>query len=228
MTMLRTDLHSHLLPGVDDGSRSPVETIVMAKGLVELGVERVYLTPHNFKLDNRLSPLAVRSAADETWRMLARAGVPIEVRPGAEYYYGEDLLDALAGGEELIVLDVDGDPHLLVELPLHQRAIGVRRVGEAIRRRGITPVLAHPERTAGVLREIDRVRDWVGAGWNLQLNLPSLLGRYGGAAREAAHILLGEGLYAFAGSDLHRPAELDGLRHAHAAFRELTEGVPQP
>ena len=225
--MLRTDIHTHLLPGVDDGSRSPVETIAMARGLAELGVERVYLTPHNFKLSNRLSPLEVKRGADNTWRTLARAGVSIEVRPGAEYYYGEELLDALSRGEELIPLDVDGEAHLLVELPLHQRAIGVRRVGEAILRRNMRPVLAHPERTAGVLHEIDRVHDWVAAGWLLQLNLPSLLGRYGASAREAAHILLAEGLYAFAGSDLHRPAELEGLRHAHAAFRELTEGVPQ-
>lgn len=226
--MLRTDLHTHLLPGVDDGSRSPVETIAMARGLADLGVERVYLTPHNFKLSNRLSPLEVKRGADATWRTLARAGISLEVRAGAEYYYGEELLDALSRGEELITLDVDGEAHLLVELPLNQRAIGVRRVGEAILRRGIRPVLAHPERTAGIADGIDRVHGWTDAGWRLQLNLPSLLGRYGAAAREIAHLLLRQGLYEFAGSDLHRPAELEDLRHAHAAFRELTEGVPQP
>jgi protein-tyrosine phosphatase len=223
--MLHIDFHSHLMPDVDDGSRSPVETIAMARGLKELGVERVYLTPHQFKLGNRLELLDVQRRTDEVWRILARAGVEIEVCRGAEYYYGEELLDALAGGAELITFGWDGEECLLIELPMDQPAVGVRRMADVLLRRDVRPVMAHPERAAGLPREFDRVERWCDAGWRLQLNLLSLVGRHGGEAEDLAHLMLEDGLYDCVGSDLHRPNELDWLRQAHDAFRAVTEGV---
>jgi protein-tyrosine phosphatase len=213
------------MPGIDDGSRSPVETIAMARGLKELGVERVYLTPHQFKLSNRLELLEVQRNTDEVWRILARAEVEIEVCRGAEYYYGEDLLDALAGDAELITFTWDGEECLLVELPMNQPAVGVRRIADVLLRRGVRPVMAHPERTTGLSREFERVERWRDAGWRLQLNLLSLVGRHGAQAEDLAHLMLDEGLYDCVGSDLHRPTELNWLRQAHDAFRAITEGV---
>jgi protein-tyrosine phosphatase len=223
--VLSTDFHTHLMPGVDDGSRSPVETIAMARGLQELGVERVYLTPHQYKLDNHLELLDVQRNTDEVWRVLARADVELEVCRGAEYYYGEELLDALAGGAELITFAWDGEECLLVELPMTQPVVGVGRVGEALVRRGVRPVMAHPERTSGLDREFERVERWRDAGWRMQLNLLSLVGRHGREAEDLAHLLLEDGFYDCVGSDLHRPAELEWLRQAHDAFRAVTEGV---
>ena len=226
--MLKADIHSHVMPGVDDGSRSPVETIAMAQGLVELGVETLYLTPHQYKLGNDFTLVDVQKRTDDVWRILARAGVTLEVKRGAEYYYGETLLDAIAAGVDLITFEADGDDCLLVELPMHQPAIGVRRVGDALQRRGIRPVMAHPERTSGLSREPERIDRWLDSGWRLQLNLLSLVGRHGGEAEELGRELLELGAYDFVGSDLHRPAELDWLRSAHEAYRTVTEGVTQP
>jgi protein-tyrosine phosphatase len=219
--MLRTDLHSHLMPGVDDGSRSPVETVAMARGLVHLGVRRVYLTPHQFRFGNSFAPEEIARRAAEVERLLAGASIPLEVRPGAEHYYGVELLDAVAGGAELAALLVEGERCVLVELPLQQPAVGVRRVGEAILARGLRPVLAHPERTAGLSRDHGRAHGWRNAGWRLQLNLLSLVGHHGPEARELSRAFLADGLYDFVGSDLHRPSELDGLRAAHETFRTL-------
>jgi tyrosine-protein phosphatase YwqE len=228
MSLLANDIHSHVMPGIDDGSRGPVETVAMARGLAELGVTRLHLTPHQFKLGNRLTLEDVARRTDEVARLLADAGVELEVRRGAEYFYGEELLDAIAGGAELITFEHDGAEHLLVELPMHQPAIGVRRVGAALAQRGIRPVLAHPERTQGLEHEYERIATWLDAGWALQLNLLSLTGRHGGHAARLARRLLADDAYAFTGSDIHRPAEVAGVREAHAAFRSITEGVPQP
>lgn len=228
MSILSIDIHSHAMPGIDDGSRSPVETIAMARGLAELGVTRLYLTPHQYKLGNRLTLVDVQRRTDEVWRVLARADVTLEVCRGAEYFYGEDLLDAISRGEELITFQHEGAEHLLVELPMQQPAIGVRRVGAALVQRGIRPVLAHPERTQGLAHEYERIAGWLDAGWTLQLNLLSLIGRHGAYAERLAHRLLADDAYAFVGSDIHRPAEIAGVREAHAAYRSLTEGVPQP
>lgn len=220
--MLAADVHSHLMPGVDDGSRSPVETVAMARGLAEIGVRRVYLTPHQFRLGNSFEAAELRRRTDEVARLLAGAGIPLEVGCGAEHYYGEELLDAVGGRGELIPFDWEGERCLLVELPLHQPSVGVRRVGEALLGRGIRPVLAHPERTAGLSRDPDRVHGWRDAGWRFQLNLLSLVGRHGREAEEVSKALLGEGLYDFVGSDLHRPSEIPYLRSAHEAFRALS------
>jgi len=226
--MLAIDFHSHLMPGVDDGSRSPVETIAMARGLAELGVERVHLTPHQYKLENRFSLLSIQRNTDAVWHTLARAEIQIEVRRGAEYYYGEQLLDAIASGEELITFDHEGEPQILIELPMNQPAVGVRQVGRALLRRGVRPVMAHPERTRGLSAEFDRILGWKEAGWKFQLNLLSLTGRHGQEAEHLAHAMVDEALYDCAGSDLHRPAQLAWLQEAHEAFRSLTLGVSQP
>jgi len=143
--MLRSDLHTHLMPGVDDGSRSAVETVAMAKGLAALGVERVYLTPHQFKLGNELDVVDVKRRTDAVWRILARAEVSIEVRAGAEYYYGERLLDALAREEPLITFEWEGRESILVELPMHHPAVGVRRVPGPVGHPGREDVLPDRE-----------------------------------------------------------------------------------
>ncbi len=220
--MLKTDIHSHLMPGVDDGSKSPVETVAMARGLKELGVTCVYLTPHQFRLGNSFAASELQRRTEEVARLLAGAQVSLDVRCGAEHYYGEELLDAVGGRRDLVPFDLEGESHLLVELPLHQPAVGVRRVGEALLERGIRPVLAHPERTAGLSRDYERARGWREAGWRFQLNLLSLVGRHGPEAEEVSKALLSDGLYDFTGSDLHRPAELLHLRAAHDAFRTLS------
>lgn len=220
--MLATDFHSHLMPGVDDGSRSPFETVAMARGLLEIGVTRVYLTPHQFRLGNSFRAEELARRTEEVARLLAEAGAPLEVRSGAEHYYGEELLDAVGGRGELVPFEHEGESCLLVELPLHQPAVGVRRVGEALARRGIRPVLAHPERTGGLSRDPDRARGWRDAGWAFQLNLLSLVGRHGPEAEHLSRIFLGEGLYDFTGSDMHRPSDLPALREAHRAFRALS------
>jgi protein-tyrosine phosphatase len=220
--MLATDFHSHLMPGVDDGSRSPVETVAMARGLSELGVTRVYLTPHQFRLGNRFSAAELDRRTQEVVRLLAGAGVPIEVRCSAEHYYGEELLDAVGGRGDIVPFEWEDESCLLVELPLNQPAVGVRRVGEALVRRGIRPVLAHPERVAGLSRDRDRARGWREAGWRFQLNLLSLVGRHGPEAEHLSRRFLAEGLYDLTGSDLHRPSELLHLRDAHRAFREFS------
>jgi tyrosine-protein phosphatase YwqE len=223
--MLQTDLHSHLMPGVDDGSRSAVETVAMARGLAELGVRRAYLTPHQFKLGNRFEPEELERRTADVARLLAEAGVALEVKCGAEHFYGEELLDAVAGKGGLVTFDIEGDRGVLVELPMNQPVVGVRQVGEALLKQRVRPVLAHPERTAGISRDPLRLRGWHEAGWSFQLNLLSLVGRHGAEAEAVAREVLAAGLYDFAGSDLHRPAELPFLREAHVAFRTLAEGA---
>ena len=214
MELLRTDIHAHLVPAVDDGSRGPADTVEMLRGLVALGVERVHATPHQFRFRNEFTVEELEGQA-ATVRLLAReAGLEIEIVAGAEHYFSERLLDAVQSEEPLCTFDSAGETHLLIELPLNQPAAGVRRMGSLLVGRGIRPVMAHPERLVPRFASIERIRDWIAHGWKLQLNLPSLAGGHGLEAEAAARELIAAGEYAFTGSDLHRPSELDALMRA--------------
>ena len=219
--MLHVDFHSHLIPAVDDGSRAAVDTVAMARGLEELGVKRVHLTPHQFRMGNAFDVMELRKLTDEVWRVTARAGIQIEFVRGAEYYYGEQLMDAVLGEQELITFEHNGETCVLIELPLRGPAIGVRRIGEALVRRRIRPVMAHPERGEALAADPERIERWWDAGWRFQLNLMSLVGRYGPDARRRAMEFLDDDLYDFAGSDMHRPSDLPALRDAHEVMKRM-------
>ena len=215
MDPLAIDFHTHLVPGVDDGSRSPSETVSMARGLAALGVRRVHLTPHQFRCGNRFDADAVAQHADGVRRLIAEAGVALQVVAGAEYCLGRRFLEAVER-DELWGFPHDGRDHLLAEFPPGQPFVGARAVARLLGQRGFVPVLAHPERYGLDLRELEQLRD---AGWRFQVNLPSLVGRYGRDARGTADALVARGWADFFGSDLHRPGDLAALRNAHAAYR---------
>jgi len=221
MAGLEIDLHSHLVPGVDDGSRGGPETVAMARGLARLGVRRVHLTPHQFRFGNEFTPLDARAQAAQVRELLARAGIALEVEAGAEYFYGSRLLAALERDEPFVATPVGAERCVLIELPFDKPVVGVRRVGAALRRRGLLPVLAHPERLGAQLPARERLDDWRRAGWRFQLNLLSLAGFHGEEPRAVATALLREGLIDFVGSDLHRPSDLDALERAHETWRRL-------
>ncbi len=221
METLAIDFHTHLVPGVDDGSRSPSETVSMARGLAALGVRRAHLTPHQFRCGNRFDADAMAQHAHGVHQLLAEAGIALEVLAAAEYCLGRQFLEAVER-DELWGFPHDGRNHLLAEFPPGQPFVGARAAAGLLEQRGFVPVLAHPERYGLDLRELGRLRD---AGWRFQINLPSFVGRYGRDARRTADALVAQGWGDFFGSDLHRPGDLAALRTAHAIYRTRTREV---
>ncbi len=221
--MLHTDIHCHLLPGLDHGSRNRSETLIMAKALARLGVRRVHVTPHQFRFGNDLDPADVRARTVELQGWLDDAQVPLQVHPGAEHYYGERLLEAVDGGEELLTWPAVSEEgigeYVLVELPLRDPVVGVSGLARRLAKRGIRAVMAHPERMLSVQHTPARVDAWINSGWRLQLDLLSLTGAYGRDSKRISRWLLERGSYAFTGSDLHRPMEIPALGKAHEVFR---------
>lgn len=224
---LHVDIHTHLVPDADDGSRGAVETVAMARDLASLGVTRIHVTPHQFRMGNDFAAKELREMADRVAQLLAAARIPVEVVAGAEYCHGERFVRALERDEELLTFEHEGRPHLLVEFPLDRQVTGARAVARELARLGIRPVLAHPERYAARGVGLDRMLAWNDEGWLFQLNLTSLVGAHGGPARSRGLRLCAEGRYAFAGSDIHRPWDIEGVRRAHGALREMVPGGVQ-
>lgn len=220
--ILALDVHCHILPGCDEGSRSAAETLVMARELAALGVRRLHATPHQFRFGGERTLADIEARVEATRADLARNGVELEVRASAEYLFGERLFDAVGAGEPLITWtssETDDTRHVLVELPLRDPVIGVDGLARRLLDSGVRPVMAHPERVQAVIGDPGRTAAWRAAGWRFQLDLLSLAGTYGRDARATGERLAEAGLYDFVGSDLHRAVQLPDLVRAHERVR---------
>ena len=198
------DVHSHVLPGVDDGAQDLEQALEGLRTLASEGVERVVATPH-FRGSLLERPRRARErlegfdAAYETLAEAARArGIVIGLERGVEFKLDLpeiDLSDAR--------LRLGGSRFALVEFASFQLPPFAGNQLRAVLDAGWVPVLAHPERYFGVERALDQVSEWVAAGVLLQVNLRSLAGGYGPVARNVAEELLATGRVTCVASDYH-------------------------
>jgi protein-tyrosine phosphatase len=196
------DLHCHLLPGVDDGARTPEDALEMARALVDVGVSTVAVSPH---ARAGCAPVEVcRERLVALRAALADASVPLALALGAENALVEDgFLESLGTPAARLVHQ---GPYVLVELPYAAPVPALPTLVFQMMRKGVIPLLAHPERCLELQRP-GRAAEVVAMGARLQLDVGALSGRYGPVARRAARTLLDDGLYAVMATDLHAPAE---------------------
>lgn len=200
-----TDFHSHLVPGVDDGAQNPDEARSGLEAMYAEGVRHVITTPH---LDGSLTTnpggLAERlEALDEGWRKLevvvAAAGLEgLALGRGVELKLDSPEVDVSDPR-----LRLAGGPFVLVEFPFMTVPPRSTYVLGKIRDQGYIPVVAHPERYAGVDEGMDVARAWREAGAYLQVNVGSIIGRYGADAMKHAMTLLSRGWADSFSSDYH-------------------------
>lgn len=213
------DLHLHYIPNVDDGARSLEEGIALCRGLKALGYARLVTTPHirSGMFDNR--PPALRQAF-EAFVAAARAAEPNipELDLSAEHHCDEIFLELFHAGE---LLPYPGGRALLVEFANEALPLGFEQLAYKLRLKGFTPVVAHPERYVPLLKRTDPIDRLLDQDVAFQLDLMSLIGKYGRSARAAAERMLEEGVYAIAASDAHRFEDLARTKEALARLREL-------
>jgi len=201
------DIHSHILPGLDDGSKSMEETLAIVCQLHKAGFKTLIATPHVLEGRDFLSPREILAATDQVCKCVAEAGIPVEIWPGAENYIFPDLAK-WAGEGKLMTLGNTGR-YLLVELPMLEIPQYTEQVFFELQVQGLTPVLAHPERNKGLIDQPEYLLDWAKKGVLFQMNLRSLSGRYGPRSEELAEIMLRSRLVHFVGSDAHRTSQRD-------------------
>ena len=228
------DIHSHILPGLDDGSKTMEETLGMVHQLQAVGFKTLIATPHVLEGRAYLSPQDIIAATEQVRECVASAGIAVEILPGAENYIFPDMAKWAQAGK-LLTLGNTGK-YILVELPMMEIPHFTDQVFFDLQVAGLTPVLAHPERYRGLYEQPERLVDWANKGILLQLDLRSLRGRYGPQARRLAEVMLHSDLIHFVGSDAHSVARsedayLEELRSVEgsvgeARFREVTVDNP--
>jgi protein-tyrosine phosphatase len=225
------DLHSHILPGVDDGARTLEESFEIARAAVEDGVEVLAATPH-VRADYPTRAETMERLVATTQDALREARLPLRLCSG-----GEIALDFLAGldAEERRRFGLGGNPrYLLLEFPYGGWPLSLETVVFELQAQGVTAVIAHPERNAAVQAAPERLRAAVEAGALVQLTAGSLTAGPRASALGTARALLDLGLAHLIAGDAHAPAmRRAGMREAAAAVGDdalagwLTEGVPR-
>ena len=225
------DLHSHVLPGVDDGAVSLEESVEMARTAAADGTRWLAATPH-VRQDYPTEAATMERLVDEVQAAVDAAGVAIRVLPGGELAI--DALDAL-DDRALRRFGLGGNPrYLLVEFPYVGWPLGLDERLFSLRTKGFVPVVAHPERNRDVQDDPERLDTLVRAGCLVQVTAASLDGRLGRSSAACGRRLVELGLAHLLASDAHHPSVREvGLRRAARAIgdvelaRWLTVGVPR-
>jgi protein-tyrosine phosphatase len=208
-----TDLHVHLLAGLDDGPRTWDDALAMCRIAVAEGVRHSVALAHQSERWT-LTPGAIRAAAAELARRLTEQGVPLTVVPAAEVMAVPDLVEAWAGGRLLSV--GDHGKYLLVEMP-HRLFVDLRLPIQRLRARGVGVILAHPERHPELLHDAGRLEELIGLGCLVQVSSGSVTAPENPVAEAALRKWFQRGCVHLLGSDGHSPRSRKPLLAAAAA-----------
>ncbi|MBF4518049.1 histidinol phosphatase [Flavobacterium sp. ANB] len=194
-----TDIHSHLLPGIDDGARTITETTKLVKALKEIGIYQFITTPHISHYIWNNSPQTIIANHSETKLLLNNHNVKVPLHAAAEYFM-DDWFENHFKSEKLLTLK---DNYVLVEMSYMNAPVQLYKILFDLQVAGYIPVLAHPERYLFYHKNFNEYEKLKKAGCLFQLNLLSLVGYYGERITKVADQLLKKGMYDFTGSDVH-------------------------
>lgn len=208
-TSLLYDLHSHIVPAVDDGVRDGEEALQAIEQLIGLGYRGAVITPHIYPevFDNTEEGLREHFAE---FHFLVRQRFPdFRLELGAEYYL-DDRLIAKIGDASFGLLTIGKERQwILVEFPRSHPPLNLHELFLTCRHRRLQPIIAHVERYDYVQKDLNLTKEWLHQGALLQMDLGTVAGQYGPAAEKAANALLKEQRYHFIGTDLHRPQQCE-------------------
>ena len=204
---LKVDLHSHLIPGIDDGSQSMEESLELLKLLENIGYQKVITTPHIMLDSYKNTPEIINNGLILLQKKAKEEGLSLLIEAAAEYYLDDGFLDLLQKGNMMTI----SDEYLLFETSYVSKPLQLEEMIFEISSAGYKPMLAHPERYRYVKepsKEYGRLKE---LGVFFQVNINSFGGHYGQSAKQNANYLSKAGLIDFLGSDTHHKKHLETL-----------------
>lgn len=197
---VQCDMHSHLIPGIDDGSRSMDQTLEMLEYFVQLGYSKVITTPHikSGVFDNDAS--IINEGKTKVQKAIQDAGIPIVFEAAAEYFFDYSFLEKIEANDLLSF----GQNYVLVEFAFGQPPMGENDMFFQLQLKGYQPIMAHFERYPYYHGSVEKALDLRSRGVKIQLNHGSIIGHYGPQVQKQAEKLLRAGVVDCLGSDCHR------------------------
>lgn len=204
------DMHSHLIPAADDGSKSLDDSIALIKGLHQIGYKKLILTPHFMTGFYNNTNDGVKEKLRTLESELALQSIDIELDVAAEYYIDYDFMHDLSKKPMLTF----GDKRLLFECSFTNQHRNFDETVFEMQVNGYKPVLAHPERYSYWHDSIRLMHEYHDRGILFQINVLSLIKGYSPSVCKAARTLINEGLCDYIGTDLHNAAQLAAIEKA--------------
>lgn len=217
------DMHSHILPGIDDGAKTLNDSLILAQRFKSLGFRKLVATPHIMADYFRNTPATVHKALDILREGLLQNNIDLEVDAAAEYYLDETFENKIQKKEVLTF----GKNFLLFELSYINAPHNLFEVIKKIQDAGYQPVLAHPERYPYYYNSIESHQQIRETGCFLQLNTISLTGYYGKNSKQTAEELIDNYCVDFLGTDMHHVRHADALKESLSSER-LQSILAQP
>lgn len=209
-SLLKTDMHSHLLPGIDDGSKDMESTLHFIRGMKALGYQKLITTPHIMWDMYRNTPAIINQKLEEVRHALKQENIDIELHAAAEYFLDEHVEELLKTKQPLLTIS---DNKVLTEFSMAFASLNIKDLLFEMQMQGYQPVIAHPERYIYLQKNKEFYTELKDIGCMFQLNLLSISGHYGRSVNELAQYLLKNDFYDMIGTDLHHSGHLDGLEN---------------
>lgn len=205
---VRIDIHSHFIPGIDDGAQSVQDSLAMIREFKKFGYTHLYATPHVMWDSYQNTPEIILDGLGIVKKACEEEGIAIELNAAAEYFIDEHFIDMLEKGEPLLTLP---GRRLLVELPYTTPLMNTHESLFHIIEKGYRPVLAHPERYTYYHSDPTVYQRFADQGCELQINALSFTRQYGEGVRKTAEWLLSHKLITYVGTDAHRIEHLQRM-----------------
>ncbi|MCH6200201.1 capsular biosynthesis protein [Aquiflexum sp. LQ15W] len=210
LSWMQADMHSHLIPGIDDGSKSIEESLEMISRLKDFGIKKIVTTPHIMSEFYKNTPEIILGGLEKVKSALHRGAIDIEITAAAEYYLDEFFLEKVRNGEKLLTVYKN---HVLVETGFVSKPLMLVEIFFEMEMNGYKPVLAHPERYQYLAQDKKLLHELIDRDIYLQLNLLSLTGFYSRHVQAFAELLVKEGRIKYLGTDTHNHRYLDALEN---------------
>lgn len=195
------DFHTHIIPNIDDGSKSVEETFNLLKEAKEAGFDEVISTSHYMEKYYEASEEERKVWIESIQKVLMQKGIDIKMHLGNEIYLSNNIIDLL---KEHKASTIGGTNYVLFEMPLNEKPLNLYDMIYEMQEYKLVPILAHPERYSFVKTEPDLIYDLIEKGVLMQANYASILGGYGQRAQIIVRKLLECNMIHFLGTDVHK------------------------
>ena len=208
---LQTDVHSHLLAGIDDGVQTWEESEAIIRRFQQLGYTKLITTPHVMSDSYRNTTAGILSKLAALREHLRSKDIAITIEAAAEYYLDEMIFEMIQTGQPVLTF---GDRYILFETNFLTEPFNLKEFIFLAQSKGFKPVLAHPERYLYLQDDMNKMEDLINRNVLFQLNISSITGHYSKNVQRMAYKLIDKGWVHFLGSDCHHEQHINLLAAA--------------
>jgi tyrosine-protein phosphatase YwqE len=219
---IQTDFHSHLIPGVDDGSPNTETSIRYIKEMVALGFTKIITTPHIMSDFYPNTSEKLKEGFILLKKQLEEQQINVQFEVAAEYFLDEHF-ERLLDQNDILTF---GDNYVLIEMSFIEPNRNLHQIMFNLITKGYKPIMAHPERYPYYVGRLDKLEEIIDMGCKLQVNLLSLTHYYGKAVNKLALQLFTKNMVDFVGSDLHHDRHLQAIQGLPVEIRNLIDKTP--